>query len=112
MIAIITFFGQRAKVACDEKCEKAWGISSRPRIQLSDDEDDFAFLSDDELGVAPKDPGTYEADDAKPVECWEKLNKWCVRECERCVISLPGKWMLPLKLPDFSQRKYNKNDNP
>jgi hypothetical protein len=47
MEKIITYFGQLAKVACDEKCEKAWGRSNRPKVQLSANEDDYAFLSDD-----------------------------------------------------------------
>lgn len=55
----IIYFGQPAKVSCDEKCEKAWGISERKTISLSDDEDDFAWLSDNELGEAPENPGTY-----------------------------------------------------
>ena len=49
MEKIIQYFDQPCKVACDEKCEKAWGINNRPRVQLSDDPDDYAFLSDDEL---------------------------------------------------------------
>lgn len=109
MEKIIKFFGQTAKIACDGKCNKAWGRQNRPRIQLSeDDEDDYTFLADEELGEAPKDPGTYEGGHAKPTNPREIPNKWCVRECERCAISLPGKWMEPLKLPDFSKRKQSK----
>jgi hypothetical protein len=35
----ITFFGQPAKVVCDGRCSKAWGINSRPTVQISDDDD-------------------------------------------------------------------------
>jgi hypothetical protein len=126
----ITYFGQPAKVACDEKCDKAWGGDHRPRIypQISEtriftrgiteddikdipdfDEDDYALCSDQELGLAPEDPGTYCGVDmtAKPTIESDKLNRWCVRECERCGMSDPGYYNLP-HLPDFSKRRYNK----
>src|SRR4051812_30967358 len=79
--AMITFVGQKAKVVCDRQCGKAWGSSKRPRVQLSANEDDYAYLADDELGEAPADPGTYEGDAAKPASPNEFPNKWCVREC-------------------------------
>ena len=61
MQKLITYCGRKAILACDGKCEKAWGVSSRPKIQLSEiDEDDYCFLADDELGIAPEDPLTYE----------------------------------------------------
>jgi len=107
MEKIITYFNQPAKVNCDENCKKAWGGSNRPRVNLSDDEDDWCYLSDDELGEAPSDPGTYEGGEGKPAHKNEVPNKWCVRECERCNISNPGKSHLPLKVRDFSQRFYN-----
>lgn len=67
MEKLITYCGQPAKVGCDEKCHKAWGSNSRPKVRLSkDDYDDYYYLSDDELGVAPIDPGTYEGGCAKP----------------------------------------------
>lgn len=104
----IIYYGQIAKIACDEKCEKAWGISSRPTIQLDEnDEDDYVYLSDDELGVAPVDPGTYEGGDAKPVSKEERMNKWCIRECERCCMSNPSEFYKPIELEDFSKRVYN-----
>ncbi len=105
--ATITFFGERAKVACDRRCEKAWGTNTRPRVQLSDNEDDFAYLADDELGIAPADPGTYEGADAKPESPDEFPNRWCVRECERCSMSSPDEWLKPITLPDFSKRVFN-----
>ena len=96
--AIITYFGHPMKVACDRHCNKAWGINNRPRVQLSEGEDDYAYLADSELGDAPFNPGTYEGGDAKPDSPDEFPNKWCVRECERCASSAPGKWRMPLAL--------------
>jgi len=105
---IIKYMGQDAKVVCDGKCEKAWGISSRPKIILDEDnEDDYCFLSDSELDIAPIDPGTYEGSDGKPESNTEFPNKWCVRECERCSMSAPDKSHLPLEVDDFSKRIYN-----
>lgn len=105
--AIITFFGQTAKVDCDRNCAKAWGRSSRPKVQLSDDEDDFAYLADGELGDAPANPGTYEGDHAKPTSPDQFPNKWCVRECERCAMSKPGESDKPIAVPAFTMRRFN-----
>jgi len=106
----IIFCGRHVTHACDGKCNKAWGRNgSRPTVQLSDDEDDWAYLADDELGDAPIDTGWYEGNDAKPVGAKgpDDINRWCVRECERA-------WMTPYdrpnaepELPDFSVRVYN-----
>lgn len=104
---LITYFSQRARVNCDRNCDKAWGITQRPTHQLSDDPDDFEFLADDELGIAPADPGTYEGGHAKPSSPVEFPNKWCVRECERCAMSHPGESELPLPLPSFAHRRRN-----
>lgn len=104
---VVPYFGQPMRVTCDRKCNKAWGMNNRPRIQLSYKEDDYAFLADDELGEAPVDPGTYEGQHAKPLSPDEFPNKWCVRECERCNHSDVGKWMEPLAVIDFSKRVYN-----
>lgn len=104
----ILYFGQPSCVACDGNCAKAWGINNRPKEQLSDNEDDYAFLADDELGEAPADPGTYEGGQGKPVEPHELLNKWCVRECERSTLH-PINVMC--RLPDFSKRRYNMREN-
>lgn len=107
MEAIITYCGQPAKVACDGICSKAWGISERPVNQLSKNEDDWEWLSDDELEDAPVDPGTAEGDDRKPLSTSEFPNRWCVRECERCAMSDPGAYRKPLQLRDFSKRIRN-----
>lgn len=105
--ALIVYFGQHAKVCCDGNCSKAWGINSRPFVQLSDDEDDTAMLADHELGTAPVDPGTYEGGVAKPLSAKYFPTKWCVRECERCAMSAPGKSKEPLDPPSFEKRSYN-----
>lgn len=99
----ITFMGIPAAVACDARCDKAWGRSSRPRQQLSDDEDDFEWLGDDELGTAPADPGTCEGSDSKPA--LPVLNRWCVRECERCAMTPPDGSQVTLL--DWSKRVKN-----
>ena len=107
MEKIITYFGQLAKVACDENCNKAWGIFKRPKNQLSDNPDDYEFLADQELGEAPVNPSTYEGGWAKPLNKVGIPNKWCVRQCERCVMSGYGKPDQQLQLPDFSKRIKN-----
>lgn len=106
----ITFFGQPAIVGCDANCNKAWGRSQRPRIELDkNNPDDYAFLADSELGDAPRNPGTYEYNVGKPYTKSERLNKWCIRECERCTMSDPGAPLSEesLTFPDFSKRVYN-----
>ena len=99
-----TYFGFPVTLACDGQCEKAWGINNRPEVQLSKDEDDHAYLSDDELGNAPVDPGVYEGGHAKPRRPVMTHNKWCARECERCRMVDRGE---PIELRDFSKRAYN-----
>jgi hypothetical protein len=104
----ITWFGRSCLLACDGNCSKAWGINNRPRINLSDDSDDYAFLADVELGEAPTDPGTYEGGFGKPHPDQEKLNKWCARECERSVILDDVECSdVSARLPDLSTRLYN-----
>ena len=79
----IKLFRDQCILACDGKCHKAWGINNRPKRQLSEDEDDYEYLSDNELGEAPENPGTYEGGQGKNPK---SLNKWCARECERSKI--------------------------
>lgn len=105
IIKAVLYFGQPCALVCDARCEKAWGINSRPQVRF-DDEDDTAYLADDELGIAPEDPGTYEGGRAKPVRPEERLNKWCARECERSV-KFSGETPEDIVLPDFSRRRYN-----
>lgn len=103
----IMYFGQPSVIACDARCSKAWGVNSRPKVQLSADEDDYEYLADDELGDAPDDPGTYEGGQAKPRHPAELLNKWCARECERCAGPAPQGELIQLK--DFTVRVRNKH---
>jgi hypothetical protein len=129
MEKIIQFLGQPAKVNCDENCHKAWGINSRPRIypeigekvfgldnasiwpdRYDVDENNYVYLSDDELPEAPIDPGTEEGGEKKPVNKQGIPNKWCYRECERCNISDPGQWDQPLPVKEFKERKSNYHD--
>ena len=99
----ISFFGQQVTVVCDLKCEKAWGSNSRPKLQLSDNIDDYVWLTDGELGEAPENPGTYEGGQGKPFHP-DKHNKWCVRECERSETFERGQKIM---LKDFTVRIYN-----
>lgn len=100
--------GQPVTVACDGRCEKAWGSHRRPRLQLGYALADFAYLADDELGDAPVDPGTHEGDEAKPTSPEQRLNKWCVRECERSVmVDRNDEATTSIDLPDFSRRRHN-----
>lgn len=100
----IMFFGEPCILICDAQCSKAWGINSRPEVQLSDDPDDYEYLSDTELGDAPIDPGTYEGGDGKPRCPEERLNKWCARECERSEIVNDNE---SFYLRDFTNRVKN-----
>lgn len=99
----ITYFGQAATVVCDHKCEKAFGINTRPKSRGDHNVDDLMWYADNEVPVAPEDPGTYEGGHGKPMHP-ERHNKWCVRECERSSICRPGQ---PLRYPDWSKRRYN-----
>jgi len=105
----IIYFGKKYILYCDANCKKAWGISNRPKNQLSNDEDDYEYLSDDELGKAPVDPGTYEGEFGKPCLKSERLNKWCARECERSDMVEIDK-IDSIKLIDFSKRIKNINE--
>lgn len=105
--AMIKFFGKTAKVNCDGQCQKAWGINNRPRIMLSDNENDYAYLPDHELMEAPSDPATYEGGCAKPNDSSEFPTKWCVRECERCAMSKPYEYEKPLAIKRFDDLVYN-----
>jgi len=85
----IMFFDNEALIICDGNCKKAWGMNSRPHKQFSDDPDDWENIPDDELGIAPDDPGTYEGSNCKP-DSAKGMNKWCARECERSqIVILP-----------------------
>jgi hypothetical protein len=97
----LRYLGHQLILACDERCDKAWGRHSRPKHRLSSDPDDYVFKSDSELGEAPKDPGTSEGDVSKPLAPEQRLNKWCARECERSGMFEQGTEVLPDQLPDL-----------
>lgn len=100
----INAYGFKCLLACDGKCEKAYGWNNRPYIKLSDDEDDKQWLSDNEVDNAPMNTGVYEDGHGKPQNDEEKLNKWCFRECER---SETFKLSEEISLLDWSKRINN-----
>lgn len=100
----IIYHGVKKILICDGCCDKAWGIQIRPRVKLSSDEDDYAHLADQELGIAPVDPGTYEGMNGKPKILYLRLNKWCARECERSIIADP---IHDFELPNYTKRIRN-----
>ncbi len=104
---IVKYFDQPMKANCDGNCSKAWGINTRPRVQLSDNIDDYAFLADGELGEAPANPGTAEGRHVKPPNASFFPNNWCIRGCERCNRSNPDEWDKPLPVKSFEKRVYN-----
>lgn len=100
----ITMYLKPVVLSCDGRCEKAWGVSNRPKVEFDPlDGDDVAWLADDELGDAPTDPGTYEGWDGKP-NGPGSMNKWCARQCERSSISESEE---KISLRDFSKRLFN-----
>lgn len=101
MIAMeIIYCGPVVVLACDARCDRAWGITIRPRVDADlKDQGSHAFQTDSELGEAPADPLTREGGVGKPRNPEERLNKWCTRECERSVMVAPGE---DFDLPDFA----------
>jgi hypothetical protein len=102
----IVYFGKTVVLVCDGKCEKAFGGSVRPKGYPDDkrDEDDWYWVADDEVGEAPKHPGTIEGTHIKPQHPDDRLNKWCARECERSQMCDLG---TQLKVRTFTGRVYN-----
>lgn len=87
----VTMYGERIILACDGRCDKAWGINGRPRALLSAKDDDNIFLPDSVLGTAPPPGRTITTSEgfepkpsAGPLTDGTRMNKWCARECERC----------------------------
>ena len=104
----IIYSRKKVILACDGNCNKAWGITKRKSIVIdNEDDDDTIFLPDDELGLAPVNPGTYEGYDTKPTNPNELLNRWCCRECERSSIFNIDEDNINEKLKDFSKPIYN-----
>jgi len=103
IISNVTIYGYKQTAICDGVCEKAWGISNRPKIQLSDNPDDYMFLGDDDIvEYAPNYPRTFEGGVGKPLD--RNHNKWCYRECERCNLFKDGDKPYP---KDLSKGIYN-----
>jgi len=102
----VTAHGEPHVMMCDGRCDKAWGMNSRPSEDLDpNNPDDFVWLSDSELGEAPECPGTSEGGEYKPQKPEFRLNKWCYRECER---SREAKLNAePISPRDWSKRVYN-----
>ena len=98
----IIYFGNRCKLYCDGKCNKAWGLPSRPRVNIDGKE---YWVADNEFEYAPDDPGTYEGADGKPmIRSGRDMNKWCARACERSLIIDVNEKCLKSNLLDFSKR--------
>ena len=95
----IVYFGQQAVLICDNRCDQAWGINSRPTIE---DNGLTYYIADGEQ-EAPRNPGTEEGGCIKPDGPDSlKLNKWCARECERSAITEPCR---AFELPVWSTRQ-------
>lgn len=101
------FFGKPVVLACDGKCQKAFGYTLRPHIRWTADPDDITWLADDEIPFdAPEDPGTAEGGDRKPKTVPDKHNKWCARACERC--EMFGQDEEKITLRGWAKRAHNK----
>ena len=100
----IVYFGRSTTMYCDGKCDKAWGINSRPRIEVGKNE---YWVSDNEFDKAPDNPGTYEGGQSKPkIHSGENMNHWCARECERCKIIDENEKPLKENLINFEERVF------
>lgn len=98
----IVYFGRKCKLYCDGKCDKAWGVPSRPCVMVDGKK---YWVADNEFDNAPDDPGTYEGKDGKPIiNSGHDMNKWCARACERSIIVGIKEPMLKSNLRDFSKR--------
>ena len=69
LVRCVQFCFEPMAIACDGKCHLAWGINWHGKKGKR----------------APENPGTSEGGDMKPRRAADRLNKWCCRECERCV---------------------------
>ena len=90
----IQWFHRPMQLRCDGRCDKAFGINGRPQRSLSEDEDDYVSLSDDEVGEAPPpgktvgmSEGGHMKPSATPLDDPNQMNKWCSRECERSIVT-------------------------
>ena len=99
----IIYFGQECYLYCDGKCYKAWGLVSRPRVNVGDRE---YWVSDNEFDYAPENPETYEGGDGKPmINTGRDMNKWCARCCERSCIVPIKEGLKKSKLTNWNERQ-------
>ena len=99
------FYSKYTVMACDGRCDKAWGLNGRPQLYFMEegkppralepgerpvDDDDHVYVRDSELGTAPGpghtvgvSEGGHLKPSAVPLEDGRQMNKWCLRECER-----------------------------
>ena len=105
------FLGEIHIVACDGRCDKAWGVDDRPTNRLGSDHNDFEWLADGELGQAPIDPGSLSSDNGvrKPllVRGPDDVNEWCVDRCERMAKCRAVTSERAPDPPDLSRRRPN-----
>jgi hypothetical protein len=105
LVKTISWFGRDVSLACDGRCDKAFGINGRPKTYLGDDPDDYVYLGDDAIGMAPgpgetviMTEGSSLKPSAGPLTDATKMNKWCARECERSTMAEEGE---AIRLPDL-----------
>ena len=105
----IQWFRSPATLKCDGRCDKAFGINGRPQRKLSENPDDYVYLSDDEVGIAPGpgetvgvSEGGHMKPSAVPLSDPEQMNKWYSRECERSVVTTTDE-----PAPDLTNPKPN-----
>jgi len=105
----ILMYNEQQILACDGRCDKAWGINGRPKRELSDHPDDYVYIGDDDLGTAPppgQTIGVSEGGHVKPSAVAlteadsELMNKWCARECERSKFFKSDQLVLESSLPN------------
>jgi len=108
----IVFFGRRCVLACDGRCDKAWGVAGRPSRKLSLRPNDDVYIGDGLLGTAPgpgdtvvTSEGGHMKPSATPITDSELLNKWCTRECERSVMAKAEEPLPPLPTFESPARK-------
>ncbi len=97
------YFGQSVIQICDARCDKAWGVHSRPIVTVGERK---WWIADDEQ-TAPADPETYEGNCAKPTTPEHRHNTWCTRECERSLLVGEDDERLKkeVQLPEWGARK-------
>ena len=84
-VSMINYQRMRMLAACDSRCDYAHGIAGRERVRLSKNENDWAYVSDDDAGPAAEN---YAARDFEKPRDGKPHTKHCVQICERsCLFS-------------------------